>query len=506
VIAGNDLLTPGGSSETLTPGKRNQEEMILEAVKAGKLPESTLDRNVTRYLKAVLKSPTMRGYQRSGKPDLQRDAQVARAAATDGIILLKNEGGTLPLHKEIDRIALFGNASYRLITGGTGSGFVWVANQNPIAEALASTGYRIDERLKATYHGYLTDYDRDYPRKDHVSELFNPTPPAPEMAVDPELIKDHAEKFDIAIVTLGRVSGENLDRERDDFSLTRQERTLIEAVSDAFHANGKKVIVVLNIGGMINIASWRDKADAIVLPWLPGQEGGNAVVDILTGRVTPSGKLATTYPLSLEQVPADDNFPGTLYPELAEPGFMTYKYIPGEVTYEEGIFSGYRYHDTFNKVPAYPFGYGLSYTRFALSDLQVSAPEFAGVMDVSVTVTNTGERHGKEVVQLYLGAPANKLEKPRKELKAFSKTRQLAPGDSQRVTLTLQGMDLASFDPGQSAWVAEAGRYLVQLGTDVSNIVLTGSFTLDRDRIIETTNPVLVPVRQINEIGSRQAH
>ena len=499
----NDLLTPGDSNKTLTPGKENQEKMILDAIKNGEISENILDRNVERFLKAVLKAPSFKGYQLSEKPDLNQSKAIARVAATEGIILLKNENNTLPLNKNIHRIALFGNASYRLFTTGTGSGSVYVAYENPINQALGDFGYILDDNMKNLYQSHLIDYDRENPLKDHITELFSPTPPATEMHIDFESIKKISEDYDIAIITIGRVSGENLDREPEDFGLTESESSLVNNVSSAFKAQGKKVVVVLNIGGMIEIASWRQQVDAIVLPWLPGQEGGNAIVDILTGRANPSGRLATTYPKSLEQVPSNNNFPGTLYPENAEPGFLTYDYIPGEVTYEEGIYTGYRYHDTFGVEPAYPFGFGLSYATFEYSKPILSSQTFRGVVDVSITVTNTGEIAGKEVIQLYVAAPQITLEKPLKELRAFAKTRLLAPGESERVNLTLSAKDLESSDPAQSAWIVEAGDYQVLFGKDVSTIVSTANFTVPESIVVERSNRVLLPQIHINELTQR---
>jgi beta-glucosidase len=184
----------------------------------------------------------------------------------------------------------------------------------------------------------------------------------------------------------------------------------------------KKVVVVLNIGGVIEVTSWRDNVDAILLAWQPGLEAGNAIADILSGKVNPSGRLATTFPIRYEDVPSSKNFPGKEFPEQATgAGFR--RQVPAEVTYEEGIYVGYRYYNTFNVQPAYEFGHGLSYTDFTYSNLKLSSSSFNGKITARVTVTNSGKIPGKEVAQLYLSAPAQKLDKPAEELKAFAKNK-----------------------------------------------------------------------------------
>jgi len=265
----------------------------------------------------------------------------------------------------------------------------------------------------------------------------------------------------------------------------------IKAVADAFHAKGKKLVVILNIGGVIETASWRDIPDAILLAWQPGLEAGNAIADVLSGTVDPSGKLAQTFPVKYEDVPSAKYFPGTPADH------------PTEVVYQEGIYVGYRYYNTFGVKTAYPFGFGLSYTKFAYSNLNLSAPTFQNRISATVTITNTGAVPGKEVIQLYLKAPHGGLDKPSEELKGFAKTRLLKPGESQTLTLKLTERDLASFNTDASAWIADAGKYEVKIGASSEDIKLVISFTLAKTRVVEKVHKALGPQVAIDELKSK---
>jgi beta-glucosidase len=286
----------------------------------------------------------------------------------------------------------------------------------------------------------------------------------------------------------------------DDYELTNTEKTVLQQVADAFHSKGKKVLVVLNIGGVIDVAQWRDNADAILLAWQPGLEGGNAMADVLSGKVNPSGKLATTFPASYNDVPSAKNFPGKEFPEKATTGMMGMRSVPAEVTYEEGIYVGYRYYNTFGVKTAYPFGYRLSYTSFGYSNLKLSSPTFNDHLTASITVTNNGKVAGKEVVQLYLSAPAKTMDKPAMELKAFAKTGLLKPGQSQTLTLVLQAKDLASFDASRAAWIAEGGTYKISIGASSDAVKQTATFTVPKEIVVEKDTNLLVPKTPINEM------
>lgn len=254
----------------------------------------------------------------------------------------------------------------------------------------------------------MSAYKANLPPKENFWDL---QPPAPDKNLDQSLIDAKAQASDIGLITLGRNSGEFADRPLvGDFYLTRDEIDLITKVSAAFHARNKQVVVILNIGNVIETASWRDIPDAIVMPWQGGQEAGNAVVDGLLGEVNPPAKLPTTFPLSYDDTPTKDYFPGVATSDEVLNILGVFKAQPSQVEYREGIYVGYRYYDTAGIQVAYPFGFGLSYTTFSYSDLRLSSTQFDDALEAVVTVTNTGKVAGREVVQLYLSAPASDLD------------------------------------------------------------------------------------------------
>jgi beta-glucosidase len=490
--AGNDLLMPGTPAQT---------KAILDAVKNGTLDIKVIDQNAERVVNYVLGTQAYKKYAYSNKPDLKAHAAVARTAAADGMVLLKNEANTLPMGKKTHTIAVFGNTSYDFISGGTGSGDVNEEYTISLVQGLSNAGYHVDDDLKNSYTTYISVESTKHPKKSFFEEFMNPTPRIPEFTVDNNLLIKKANESDIALITIGRNAGEGSDRKvENDFNLSDAEKNLINAVADAFHAKNKKVIVILNVGGVVEVVSWRDKADAILLSWQPGLEAGNAVADILSGKVNPSGKLATTFPVKYEDVPSAKSFPGKEFPENATTGMFGMKQIPAEVTYEEGIYVGYRYYNTFNVKPAYEFGYGLSYTNFTYSKLQLSSPNFNGAIKATVTITNAGKVAGKEVVQLYLSAPSKNIDKPSEELKGFAKTNLLQPGQSQSISFTIDAKALSSFVTERSAWIAQAGTYSVKIGSSSANIKQTVPFKLASELVVEKCHKVLIPQVVIKEL------
>jgi beta-glucosidase len=490
-FGGRDAVAQmNAGNELLMPGNPNQRKAITDALASGQLKEEVLDRNVAKVLELVKRSPSFLGASHSDAPDLKAHAQVAREAAAEGMVLLKN-GGVLPLASPA-KLALFGNSSYNMITGGTGSGDVNEAYTVSLVEGLKAAGHTADGALADAYTRYIEEALKKQP----APTFFAPRAPIPELAVAKEEIERLARDADLAVVTLGRNSGEGRDRKReDDFELSATEKTLLQDVAGAFHAQKKRLLVVLNIGGVIETASWREVPDAILLAWQPGQEAGHAIADVLTGRVAASGKLATSFPVKWDDVPSSANFPGIVLegPDPNATGFRAGQARAAEIKYGDDIWVGYRHYATKGVKTAYPFGYGLSYTTFQYSDLKLGAREFQKQLTATVKVTNTGKSAGREVVQLYLSAPGKAMPKPALELRAFAKTKLLKPGESQTLSFTLSPRDLASFDGASSSWVAEAGTYAVRVGASSEDIRQTASFTKAQDEKVATVSTSVGP-------------
>ena len=489
VSSGDDLLEPG---------QPKQSEEIVAGVRNGTLPIADVDRNVRRLLEYIVKTPSFHQYPASNKPDLEGHAAVTRQSATEGIVLLKNNG-TLPWNsgrRTISTVALFGVSSYDFLSGGTGSGCVHTPYVIDMVKGLSNVGISSSETLSDIYRKYV-DFARvkfqaeRHPAKWYQREEFGQQK-YPEISLSPIAINNEVGAADAAIVTIGRQAGEGVDRDLEgEFNLTTEERQLIFDICQAFHAAGKPVLVIINSGSVIETASWSQYPDAILCAWQPGEEGGNSVADILTGKVNPSGKLTMTWPIAAADHPSTQNFPGNLdyysYKDMVGNGSP----IPGHhyTNHEEDIYVGYRFFDTFGRSVAYPFGYGLSYTTFEYGKATVN--QKGEQIEVSVTIKNTGNRPGKEVAQVYVAAPKGTLEKPAKELKAFGKTRELQPGESQTLRMTLQLRDLASFDESQSAWVVDAGTYTFMVGANVCDIKATA--TLKVAAMTEKVSNALAP-------------
>ena len=474
IHAGNDLMEPGFAS---------QYQDIVDGVSSGALSMEDLDKSVTRLLEYVVKTPRFKEYRPSGTPDLASHQTICRTAAAEGMVLLKNDGQALPF-SGAESVALFGVSSYDLIAGGTGSGDVNKAYIISLDAGLKAAGFKPDSSLSALYAKYLEDCRKNEKGKSSVQILGQQI--FAEMAIPEEQILGSAERDDIAVVTIGRISGENFDRHLEgDFLLTETERKLVEGVCQSFHAKGKKVVVVLNVGGAIEVSSWNEMPDAILCAWLPGQEGGHSIADVLTGKSYPSGKLPMTWAVDYFDHPSSANFPY----DYVRPADMaiwvprTWEPVRNQdyTIYEEGIQVGYRYFQSVGKKVAYPFGYGLGYTTFSYTNPTVT--KHADGFFARVTVTNTGNARGKEIVQLYVHAPGmSGMEKPESELKAFAKTRELAPGESQTLEFSVSDYDLASFNENLSCWEAEAGDYEVRFCASVEDIRCQAGYTIRKGR------------------------
>lgn len=501
--AGNDMIQPG---------QPKQIQEIIDAVKGGKLDVKVLDLNVSRILSIMLKAPRYNNYKYSNTPDLKSHAAVTRQAATDGMVLLENKSNALPIPSTVKNIAAFGNTSYDFISGGTGSGDVNEAYTVSLIDGLTNGDYTPDANLTNTYKTYMTEAKAKQGKpKNPIAAMMGGKEPITEMAVPAELAKTMAEKSDMALITIGRNAGEGADRTdtEGDFQLTATEKEMIKNVTEAFHAKGKKAVVVLNVAGVVEVASWRAMPDAILVAWLPGQEGGNSVVDVLKGKVNPSGKLAVTIPMTYSDSPSAKNFPGVAEKSDKKDdaadlsGFSFMERIPWEMVYEDDIYVGYRYYNTFKVPVAYEFGYGLSYTRFDYSNLKSGKSDFNGKLTVSVDVKNSGKVAGREVVQLYVGATSGKMKKPEETLAAFAKTKLLQPGESQTLSFTIEAKDFASFDESTSSWIAEAGNYTLKVGASSLAIKQTANFKIAKELNAGKVTKALVPSREINKLVSK---
>lgn len=488
--AGNDLLMPG---------RKQQYDQLKSALSDGSLKMKVVDKNISRILEMVMRTQRFHNYRYNNHPDLKGHASVTRQSAVEGMVLLKNNGA-LPFNN-INKVALFGNCSYEFIAGGTGSGNVNRAYTVSLLEGMKNAGLKTDDSMQAEYAQHIAYAKTQVKEPEGPMARFLSAPLPKEKVYDDDRLAAIAESNDVAVVTIGRLSGEFVDRKLSDFNLSDEETALLHKVCDAFHAKNKKVVVLLNIGGVIETASWKNLPDAILLAWQAGQEGGNSVADILTGKVSPSGKLTMTFPNSFADHASSDNFPteGKMIAfdrNNADKVGNKQKNID-YACYAEDVYVGYRYFDSFDKAVSYPFGYGLSYTSFVYSNAAVKRDGSKVV--VSVDVANNGKTSGKEVVELYASAPDSKLmNKPMKELKAFAKTRALAPGEHETLTMTFDCHDLASFDEQQSAWRVDAGRYQLLLGSSSRDIRQT--LDLDVEASVEKVNNVLAPKQEIKRL------
>ncbi|MBR5697849.1 MAG: glycoside hydrolase family 3 C-terminal domain-containing protein, partial [Prevotella sp.] len=496
--AGNDMLQPG---------KKEQFDSIVDGVKSGKLSEADLDRSVSRTLNLVERSPRFQGYKYSNKPDLEGHAKITRQSAAEGMVLMKNDPRVLPFAENVKNVALYGVTSYDFIAGGTGSGNVNHAYVVSLLDGLKNGGYTVSEDLKTTYEKYIADAKEakkkaleELAKKDKQAAMlasFMPgTLPAEKQFTADELTAQ-AEASDVAIITIGRISGEFLDRKAADFNLSASERQLLEQVCDVYHKAGKQVVVLLNIGGVIETDSWKALPDAILCAWQAGQEGGNSVVDVLSGKQSPSGKFTMTWPVKFTDAYSSKNFPIDEDPRID----MMNQGKKGSVRnvdyteYEEDIYVGYRYFDSFDVPVSYPFGYGLSYTTFEYSDAKIAQKN--DIYDVTVTIKNTGDREGKEVVELYVAAPdAQAANKPAKELKAFAKTKNLKPGEKETLTMSITADQLASFDEAASAWVVTEGDYQFLVAASVQDVKATLTAAVKNQQT--KVNDVMKPVVKLN--------
>lgn len=496
IQAGNDLQMPGSN---------RQRNSLIQAVQHGELSLRVLDEAVKNVLRLVLQSPRFKGYTPDNLPDLKKHAAITRASAAEGMVLLKNQKHALPLNKLVNKAAVFGVTSYDFIAGGTGSGNVNRAYTVALTQGLENVGLKINLSLQQQYEQYIVDEKPKLPKKLHS---WHPDERIPEMLIGEKEMEKLASQHDVAIITIGRISGEVMDRKlHGDFNLTEKEQKLIDDVCRHFQRKNKKVIVILNIAGVIELASWIHKPDAVLLAWMAGQEGGNSVADILKGNVNPSGKLPVSFPVQYSDVPSAPNFPlrDSISKDVIQRGLSvnndgSNNHIRniGYTLYEEDIFVGYRYYDTFNKKTAFPFGFGLSYTSFSYRNITIVKD--GDNYQISCEITNTGKCTGKEAAQLYVSAPGKTMKKPVKELKAFAKTSLLKPGEKEIISFVVPLDYLASFNEKNSAWEIENGMYNFAIGASSVDMRLMKEIPIETPKFTRV-NPVLVPQREMNTIN-----
>ena len=498
IHAGNDLIMPGTDRQYFD---------IIEAVENGTLSMEDLDTCVERVLELIVKTPRFKGFAYDNQPDLTAHAQVTRNSAAEGMVLLENNGA-LPFAKNIKNVALFGTTSYDFIAGGTGSGDVNKAYVIDLEQGLENAGYAVNAEVKDMYNKHAADEaarlaaEAAAKASDQLS-AFMTKERAGEFVPNSRQLAQAVKSSDVALITIGRNSGEFADRKVEgDFALTAEEKSLIDNVAAAFHAAGKQVVVVLNVGGVIETASWKNTPDAVLLAWQAGQEGGNTVADVLAGKVNPSGKLSMTFPVNYMDHASSANFP--FDEEMIDFSFGANSVGDAKhdrknvdyTNYEEDVYVGYRYFDTFGKDVSYPFGYGLSYTTFEYSNPTLVADK--GAYTVTVDVTNTGKVAGKEVVEVYMNAPAIEEGRPMQELVAFAKTKELAAGETQTLTFNFTDYELAWYDVARSAWVTEAGNYNILLAASSRDVKAQVALTVAKEKIVEQTHDVLHPTRELN--------
>ncbi len=414
--------------------------------------------------------------------DMKRYAALARAVSAEGAVLLKNDGGALPV-KRGEKAAVFGRIQFDYYKSGTGSGgLVNTGYVTSILDALkASAEISIDAELLGIYEKWIVEHPFNN------GQGWGQEPwSQQEMPLCDEDVEAASNRSDIAIVVIGRTAGEDKDNKagKGSYLLSDLEEEMLEKVCRYF----KRTAVVLNVGNIIDM-KWvkRYKPQAVLYVWQGGMEGANGTVDVLTGRVSPSGKLTGTIAADISDYPSTANFGGEK-----------------EVYYAEDIYVGYRYFETAARDKVlYPFGFGLSYTEFSIEIKNFE--EVGENVCLSTVVTNTGKTAGKEVLQVYVSAPQGKLGKPSRSLAAFLKTGLLQPGEAQELVFVVPKREIASYDDSgctghKSCYVLEAGEYAIYAGTDVRSAVRAGSFVIEETVVIEQLQEALAPVKAFNRL------
>ena len=431
-----------------------------------------IDKSVKRILGLVFKTKKMQNYRFNNSPDLKKHAIITRNSAAEGMVLLKNEN-SLPFTNK-NNIALLGITSYEFIAGGTGSGDVNEAYTISLEEGFLNAGFRINKTAKQIVESHRKANPSGFIRPQGLDAIFTPFSP-PEISYSSDQINDIVATSDVGVLTLGRNSGEGGDRlEKGDFLLTKTEQEMIVKFTEAFHKRNKKIIVVLNIGGVIETASWKHLPDAILLAWQGGQEGGNSVVDILSGKITPSGKLPMTFPVNLSDHDSHKNFPKNPKMITIEGLVKNLIFPPSETPkaekvkdedytfYDEDVFVGYRHFDTKDISVSFPFGFGLSYTDFDYSPMKLEIEN--DTINILLHIKNIGAFPGKEVVQFYTEKLNSTINRPSQELKSFAKTKLLKSGENDEISVKIPIKELSYWNEKINGWTLEKGKYSIKVG------------------------------------------
>lgn len=406
---------------------------------------------------------------------------AAKNIATQGMVLLENKNNSLPISsKKGTKVALYGQGVYNTIKGGTGSGAVNQRDNVTVRQGFENAGYDIVntdfiDEVQALWRADGGGQSSGWGSR-HVNERFYADLEGGEASV-----KAAAEETDTAIYVIARNSGEGSDRSASagDYLLSADEEANLALLGESF----ENVVVVLNVGGIIDTKFFSEinGLDSMLLMSQAGMTGGDAVVEVLNGTVNPSGKLTDTWPVNF-----DDN------PSSA--GFANQDGNSAQEVYNDDIFVGYRYYDTFGVDVAYEFGYGDSYTDFTIKTESVAASK--DKVTVKATVKNVGVVSGKEVVEVYFSAPDGNLDKPYQELAGYAKTDELAPGEEQTLTISFDTIEMGSYDTDKAAYVMEDGDYIIRVGNSSRNTHVAGKIAVAEDVITEQYSNLMVPVTE----------
>ena len=473
ITAGNDIFCGGND-------QKGDIATITQLIKKEKISMKQLDACCINLLNVISRTIAMDTDYEPAKEISNADEkrQLVREAGAQGIVLLKNENNALPFNK--GEIAFFGTASYHAETVGHGSGDVSVKEKISVFQGLCEEkNITYNEEVELIYaFGDREPFDADTSKDNPANDPY-------EMKLTQEEAEEAAAESDIAIFTISRLTTEGCDHRTNegDFLLNERELNSLKLVSQAFHAQGKKVVVIINTGNPIETASWQEYADAILYIGLTGEQLGYSVADVFTGRTNPSGKLACTWPVKYEDVPYYSSYPGNA----------------SNTDYVDDIYVGYRYFETFNVPVSYEFGFGLSYTTFEYSDFKVE--KNGNNYNLSVTVKNIGKVAGKEAVQFYVTKPDGKNEHPSIELIGYDKTGTLKPGKSQKITITVTEDELKTYYTPDSAWIIEKGEYSFYAAASVKDIRATKKVTINDEIIVQDVENRCEPTEELEVIS-----